>query len=94
MRRIWLPYLDFAIYAQHTCSCMLPRRLFQFEINIPFFVVRTHDSPCVLFLPQIENGLPAVLVYRGGELVGNLLRVTDHLGKEFTPEDVEGFLQE
>lgn len=42
----------------------------------------------------IKNGLPAVLVYRKGELLGNLLRVTDHLGQEFTEGDVEGFLQE
>ena len=45
-------------------------------------------------LSQIKNGLPAVLVYRKGELLGNLLRVTDHLGQEFTEGDVEGFLQE
>lgn len=41
-----------------------------------------------------KNALPAMLVYRGGNLLGNLLRVTDSLGEEFTTEDVESFLHE
>ena len=41
-----------------------------------------------------ENALPALLVYRGGELLGNLLRVTDSLGEDFTTDDLESFLQE
>ena len=43
---------------------------------------------------QSENALPALLVYRGGELMGNLLRVTDSLGEDFTTNDLESFLQE
>ena len=58
-----------------------------------------HPSPLYLYMyalfrSQIKNGLPAVLVYRRGELVGNLLRVTDSLGEDFSEGDVEGFLQE
>lgn len=41
-----------------------------------------------------KNGLPAILVYKRGELVGNHLKVCDTLGVEFTADDVEGFLHE
>ena len=43
---------------------------------------------------QKRDGLPALLVYQNGEMVGNLLKVTDDLGVEFEMEDVETFLQE
>ena len=42
----------------------------------------------------IQKGLPAILVYKGGVLLGNLLRVTDTLRDDFTAEDMESFLQE
>lgn len=42
----------------------------------------------------VKNGLPALLVYKGGELKGNLLRVTDTLGQDYTVDDLETFLQE
>jgi hypothetical protein len=42
----------------------------------------------------LETALPAMLVYRGGRLVGNLLRVTETLKEEFTEEDVEIYLHE
>ena len=49
----------------------------------------------LLILPlQKRDGLPALLVYQNGEMVGNLLKVTDDLGVEFEMEDVETFLQE
>lgn len=41
-----------------------------------------------------KDGLPALLVYRNGEMVGNLLKVSDDLGTEFEVEDVETFLQD
>lgn len=40
------------------------------------------------------SALPALLMYRGGELVGNLVRVSDQLGDDFYATDVEGLLQE
>nr|XP_034964818.1 phosducin-like protein isoform X1 [Zootoca vivipara] len=40
------------------------------------------------------SALPALLVYKGGELVGNFVRVTDQLGEDFFAGDLEGFLQE
>lgn len=40
------------------------------------------------------SALPALLMYRGGELVGNLVRVSDQLGNDFYATDVEALLQE
>lgn len=36
--------------------------------------------------------LPALLVYKAGELLGNFLSVTKHFGEEFFATDVEAFL--
>ncbi|CAN0136134.1 unnamed protein product [Discosporangium mesarthrocarpum] len=46
-----------------------------------------------------ENGfdpvaLPTLLIYRSGDVVGCVTRVTDDLGEGFTREDVEWLLQE
>lgn len=41
-----------------------------------------------------EGGLPALLVYKGGQLIGNFVRVSDQLGDDFFAMDVESFLQE
>ncbi|XP_028987532.1 phosducin-like [Betta splendens] len=38
--------------------------------------------------------LPALLVYKAGELLGNFLSVTKHFGDEFFATDVESFLNE
>ncbi|XP_044296078.1 phosducin-like protein [Varanus komodoensis] len=40
------------------------------------------------------HALPALLVYKGGELVGNFIRITDQLGEDFFAVDLEAFLQE
>lgn len=40
------------------------------------------------------KALPALLVYKGGELVGNFVRITDQLGEDFFAVDLEAFLQE
>ncbi|KAG8224833.1 hypothetical protein J437_LFUL002280 [Ladona fulva] len=40
------------------------------------------------------SGVPALLVYKGGQLVGNFVRLTDELGDDFFSCDVEGFLVE
>lgn len=42
----------------------------------------------------VKNGLPALLVYKGGEIKANLVRITDSLGKDYTVEDLESFLHE
>ena len=38
--------------------------------------------------------MPALLVYKKGDLVGNHLRITDNLGDDFTEKDVEKFLRQ
>ncbi|CAD7080927.1 unnamed protein product [Hermetia illucens] len=40
------------------------------------------------------KGLPAILVYRGNQVIGNFVRLTDELSDEFYPSDLEGFLIE
>ncbi|XP_030626220.1 phosducin b [Chanos chanos] len=41
-----------------------------------------------------DDVLPALLVYKSGELLGNFLAVTQHLSEEFFATDVETFLNE
>ncbi|XP_040027328.2 phosducin [Gasterosteus aculeatus] len=43
------------------------------------------------FSPEV---LPALLVYKAGELLGNFLAVTKHFNENFFATDVEGFLNE
>ncbi|KAG8447616.1 hypothetical protein GDO86_014936 [Hymenochirus boettgeri] len=38
--------------------------------------------------------LPALLIYKGGELIGNFVRITDQLGEDFFAVDLESFLHE
>lgn len=40
------------------------------------------------------GGVPALLVYKGGQLIGNFVRITDDLGTDFFAEEVESFLTE
>lgn len=40
------------------------------------------------------SGVPALLIYKGGQLVGNFVRLSDDLGNDFYPEDVQGYLVE
>lgn len=40
------------------------------------------------------SALPAMLVYKGGDLIGNFVRVTDQLGEDFFAVDLEALLQE
>lgn len=41
-----------------------------------------------------DEGVPALLVYKGGELVGNFIQLGEEFGVEFTSNDVENFLLE
>ncbi|CAF3747177.1 unnamed protein product [Rotaria sp. Silwood1] len=42
----------------------------------------------------VQNGCPALLIYRGGELLSSFISITNKLGDDFVASDVEGFLQE
>ena len=48
----------------------------------------------MIFSSQQDKGLPALLVYKGGNLIGNHLNVSDTIGSDFTINDVEEFLQQ
>uniref|UniRef100_A0A6M2DLJ8 Putative conserved phosducin-like protein n=1 Tax=Xenopsylla cheopis TaxID=163159 RepID=A0A6M2DLJ8_XENCH len=39
-------------------------------------------------------GVPAILVYKNGQIMGNFVRISDDLGDDFPPSDVESFLIE
>ncbi|XP_018359047.1 PREDICTED: phosducin-like protein, partial [Trachymyrmex cornetzi] len=39
-------------------------------------------------------GVPTLLVYKNGQVIGNFIHVTDHLGVDFYSSDVETFLIE
>lgn len=41
-----------------------------------------------------KNGVPALLIYKGGDMVGNFIRISDELGDDFFATDVESFLEE
>lgn len=40
------------------------------------------------------GGVPALLAYKNGQLVGNFVRLTDELGQEFESSDLESYLIE
>lgn len=42
----------------------------------------------------VERGVPALLVYKNKELIGNYIRLRDEFGDDFFAGDVESFLQE
>ena len=43
---------------------------------------------------QTESGVPALIVYKGGAVIGNFVRLEDELGDDFCPSDLENFLIE
>ena len=43
---------------------------------------------------QATTGVPALLVYKNGELIGNFLRLSREFGDDFYATDVESFLDE
>ena len=43
---------------------------------------------------QSENGVPALLIYKGGELIGNFIKLTNEFGEDFYATEIEAFLLE
>lgn len=41
-----------------------------------------------------DSGVPALLIYKNGQLIGNYIRLTDEFGEDFFATEVESFLQE
>ena len=81
-----------------------PRYPLYLKILVAFPKVLAAKQPTVKFLrlrsSAAEGGdydpvaLPTLLLYRAGEVVGCMTRVTDDIGENFTQEDVEWLLQE
>ncbi|KAL3284424.1 hypothetical protein HHI36_018583 [Cryptolaemus montrouzieri] len=40
------------------------------------------------------DGVPALLIYKAGNLIGNFVKLSNELGNDFLPEDVQDFLVE
>ena len=43
---------------------------------------------------QSVSGVPAILIYKKGDLIGNFVGLSSELGDDFPPSDLEGFLIE
>jgi hypothetical protein len=82
------------IYDEFIINCVKLNRclaeLAKIHPTVKFCRIQSHQLD--LSKNFLDKGLPAILVYKGGEIVGNLLRVTDTLGDKFTTRDVEEFL--
>jgi len=45
-------------------------------------------------LLQSESGLPTLMVYRDGDVIGNFPRIVDNIGRVYEVDDLEHFLRE
>lgn len=66
--------------------------LAQDYMNIKFCRIKATDAK--LSKKFSSSGVPALLVYKGGELIGNFIRLGDEFGEDFFASDVESFLHE
>nr|CAH8855374.1 unnamed protein product [Trichobilharzia regenti] len=66
--------------------------IFQEYPHVKFCRIRASDAR--LSYKFSHHGVPAILVYKNGELIGNMLNITKDLGKEFYPNDLENYLIE
>lgn len=53
-----------------------------------------YDNLPVIVMFQAKDGVPALLVYKAGEMIGNFIRISDELGDDFFSSDVESILEE
>lgn len=60
--------------------------------NVKF--CKINGSTAGMSLKFKQHGLPALLIYKTGQVIGNFIRVSDELGDEFFVSDVESFLIE
>jgi len=66
------------------------------EIVSDFACLCSRFIKCSLYASVLQavSGVPALLVYRKGELIGNFVHLSDEFGDEFYSTDVESFLIE
>ncbi|XP_060587546.1 phosducin-like protein [Ruditapes philippinarum] len=60
--------------------------------NIKFCKIKATDAH--LSKKFSTNGVPALLIYKNGDLIGNYIRLSDEFGEDFYATEVESFLQE
>uniref|UniRef100_A0A336KBZ9 CSON006824 protein n=1 Tax=Culicoides sonorensis TaxID=179676 RepID=A0A336KBZ9_CULSO len=60
--------------------------------HVKFCKIQSNAAGMSLKFKQL--GLPALLIYKNGQVIGNFIRVSDELGDEFYSSDVESFLIE
>ncbi|KAJ8922300.1 hypothetical protein NQ315_004242 [Exocentrus adspersus] len=84
------------IYEDNIESCRTMnaclKSLSQLYENVKFCAI--HCTKAGMSRQFKSDGVPALLIYKSGNLVGNFIRLSDDLGNEFQPEDVQGFLVE
>ncbi|KAJ8928670.1 hypothetical protein NQ314_018764 [Rhamnusium bicolor] len=79
------------VEACHTMNVCL-KNLCKLYINVKFCAII--GSQAGMSRQFKADGVPALLVYKAGNLVGNFIRLSDDLGNNFQPEDVQGYLVE
>ncbi|KAK4470664.1 hypothetical protein MN116_005637 [Schistosoma mekongi] len=67
-------------------------KIFQNYPHVKFCRIRASDAH--LSYRFSHRGVPAIVVYKNGELIGNLLSITKDLGDEFYPNDLDNYLVE
>ncbi|KAH8869897.1 Phosducin-like protein isoform 3 [Schistosoma japonicum] len=67
-------------------------KIFQNYPHVKFCRIRASDAH--LSYRFSHHGVPAIVVYKNGELIGNLLSITKDLGDEFYPNDLDNYLVE
>lgn len=65
---------------------------FLFLINL--YINTSSGSTAGLSKHFKKRGVPALLVYKNGQVIGNFINVSDTLGTDFYASDVESFLLE
>ncbi|XP_030750005.1 phosducin-like protein [Sitophilus oryzae] len=84
------------IYEDHVEACRLMNQSLK-----QLSKIHQHVKFCAIVASQAGvsrefkvDGVPALLVYKSGNIIGNFVKLTDDLGQNFQTEDVQGFLVE
>ncbi|CAH8510680.1 unnamed protein product [Schistosoma turkestanicum] len=67
-------------------------KIFEDYPHVKFCRIRASDA--YLSYRFSHHGVPAIVVYKNGEVIGNLLSITRDLDREFYPSDLENYLIE
>ncbi|CAG9833689.1 unnamed protein product [Diabrotica balteata] len=68
------------------------KSLCKLYVNVKFCCIK--GSAAGISQQFKADGVPALLVYKAGNLVGNFIRLSDELGSNFLSEDVQNYLVE